>query len=119
MDQTDKSPFEMKASELRVPKTAEGESLQLHQDEVMQIADHFNKFSQGKGCEVCGENSWYPLSILATGTIFDLVKNRHDHGHVVPFVYVSCNNCGNTKQFFAGHLGWTTPGHSNDPGKKK
>lgn len=79
----------------------------LTDEEVKKVADHFNKHIGNRKCEVCGHNSWFPLSSIVTPVTFNRKKNHHMRDRVFPLVMVVCKNCGNSKSFAASSAGIT------------
>lgn len=94
---------------LRMPDVTGADTNRLTDQEIDKLRDYFDEHrSNGplKGkCEVCGQNNWKIWPSLHTLTIFDVVKDMHEHGQVHLVFTVSCDECGNIKQFDAEKAG--------------
>lgn len=97
------------SEKFRTPDVKSSDTRRLTDGEVDLLRKHFDenrKSGASKGdCEVCGHNDWKIWPSLHTLTVFDIVRDVHEHGQVHLVYTISCDNCGNVKQFDAKKAG--------------
>lgn len=87
-------------------KTDVNAEIRLNDKDVKKISEWFNKKSKKAiSCQVCGHKSWFPHPFMFTAVLFNLKKNKHEHGKFYPTVMVECHNCANYLYFSALNIG--------------